>query len=104
MSRGQAPAIKSSGLSGEVDERALRLSVALAFIRWRAASGREDFLDAAEELGIGDGPRALAMWMMFGRTRTDGGDLDDAAVIRAVLVFCEHILSGAVAASPRDAI
>lgn len=97
------PTIKSGRLSGEVDERALRLSVDLAFIRWRA-SGREDFLDAAEELGVGDGPRALAMWMMFGRTRTDGGDLDDAAAIRSVLVFCEHILSGAVAASPRDAI
>lgn len=101
-SRGQAPTIKSSRLSGEVDERALRLSVDLAFIRWRAASGREDFLDAAEELGVGDGPLALSAWILFGRTRADC-DLDDAS-IRAVLVFCEHILSGEVAASSRDAI
>lgn len=102
MSRGQAPAIKSSSLSGEVDERALRLSVALAFIRWRA-SGREDFLDAAEELDVGADSLALSMWMLFGRTRADGCDLDEAA-IRAVLRFCEQILSPAVAASPRDAI
>lgn len=102
MSSGQAPAIKSSRLSGEVDERVLRLSVALAFIRWRA-SGREDFLDAAEELGVDDGVLALSMWMLFGRTRAGSGDLDEAA-IRAVLRFCEQILSPAVAASPRDAI
>lgn len=101
MSRGEAPTTKSSRLSGEVDERALRLSIDLAFIRWRA-SGREDFLDAAEELGVGDGPLALSAWILFGRTRADC-DLDDAS-IRAVLVFCEHILSGEVAASPRDAI
>lgn len=102
MSRGKAPTTKSSRLIGEVDERALRLSVALAFIRWRA-SGREDFLDAAEELGADDCVLALSMWMLFGRTRAGSGDLD-AAAIRAVLVFCEHILSGAVTASPRDAI
>lgn len=102
MSRGQAPAIKSSSLSGEVDERALRLSVALAFIRWRA-SGREDFLDAAEELGVDPAPLALSLWILFGRTRAGRGDLDDAS-IRAVLRFCRQILSPAVAASPRDAI
>lgn len=85
----------------EVDERALRLSCQLAFIRFRMAACRDDFLDAAEELGVDAGVAALSMWILFGRTRADC-DLDDAA-IRAVLKFCKH-LSGAVAASPRDAI
>lgn len=84
----------------EVDERALKLSCALAFLRWRTAD-REDFLETAEELGIDDGPLALAMWMLLGRT--GGVDFDDAAV-RATLRFCEQILSGATVASPRDAI
>lgn len=97
------PTIKSGRLSGEVDERALRLSCQLAFIRFRMAACRDDFLDAAEELGVDAGVAALSMWILFGRTRADGCELDDVA-IRAVLVFCKHVLSGEAAASPRDAI
>lgn len=87
-----------------VDERALKLSCALAFMRWRDNAGRTDLFEAAEDLGVdGDGPLALSMWLLFGRTCAGDGDLDEATV-RATILFSERIMSEAAATSSRDAL